>query len=235
MSLLIADCPRCGSKQITFDLVASVLVKIDYDWQETHESFCVCRHCLTPTIFRLKQANRKYLRIPSKSAEESIVLYKTSINTYFDILGYVNKAMNNTDPTPEHLPEKIKLVYEEATQCLAVSCFNASASMFRLCLDLATKDLVLTNSELTITAENNKTLGNRLLWLFNNKLIPIELKRLASCIKNDGNDGAHDGSIGSDEANDLKDFTFIFLEKIYTDLKKLDIAEQRRLSRKSSK
>ncbi|MEO9303158.1 DUF4145 domain-containing protein [Acinetobacter pittii] len=43
-----------------------------------------------------------------------------------------------------------------------------------------------------------------------------DLEELSRCIKDDGNDAAHDGTIGETEANDLLDFTYELLERVYT-------------------
>src|ERR1700731_4686724 len=51
MSLLIADCPRCGSKSITFDVCAQVFRFQESQWKNWYEVFSVCRSCHAPTIF----------------------------------------------------------------------------------------------------------------------------------------------------------------------------------------
>ena len=81
-----------------------------------------------------------------------------------------------------------KLVVEEANSCLASQCFNAAGAMYRLALDLATKDLLPDEGE--PNAKTRRSLGLRVPWLFDNGKIPADLKSLAECLQQDGNDGA---------------------------------------------
>lgn len=59
------------------------------------------------------------------------------------------------------------------------------------------------------------------------------LRELSLCIKEDGNDGAHAGSLTKDDAEDLLDFTFALLERIYTEPERLRLAQERRNARRS--
>ncbi|PSS68757.1 hypothetical protein AYI85_12865 [Shewanella algae] len=72
-------------------------------------------------------------------------------------------------------------------------------------------------------------------WLFDNNRWPSSLRELAVCIRQDGNDGAHDGDLGEDEAEDLLDFTNLFLEEIYTGPEKIRLSQERRRIRKERK
>ncbi len=56
MSELVANCPRCGSVKMTFDLKSSCHVATEYGWKRYYEAFCVCRHCDKSTVFRLSSA-----------------------------------------------------------------------------------------------------------------------------------------------------------------------------------
>jgi hypothetical protein len=78
-------------------------------------------------------------------------------------------------------------------------------------------------------------LGLRLPWLFDNKLLPAELRDLAGCIKEDGNDGAHVGNLTKTDAGDLLDFTVAILERLITEPEKLKRAQQRRDARRPPK
>jgi hypothetical protein len=64
---------------------------------------------------------------------------------------------------------------------------------------------------------NNKTrrdLGLRLPWLFERGILPSDLRDLSSCIREDGNDGAHQGTLTKEEAGDLLDFTNALLAQL---------------------
>lgn len=76
-------------------------------------------------------------------------------------------------------------------------------------------------------------LALRLKWLFDNKLLPEPLRDLASAVKDDGNDGAHDGSLTQEDAENLADFTIALLERLYTEPQRLKLAKERREARAS--
>ncbi len=52
---------------------------------------------------------------------------------------------------PEHLPKDVKTAFDEGASCMASGCFNAGAAMFRLCLDLATKPMLLKKMKMVLT------------------------------------------------------------------------------------
>ena len=60
MSELVSYCPRCGAKEMTFDLLGAILVGIEYSWQHWFEAFCVCRNCKRSTTFVLAQDDISY-------------------------------------------------------------------------------------------------------------------------------------------------------------------------------
>jgi len=70
-------------------------------------------------------------------------------------------------------------------------------------------------------------------WLFRNKLIAAELESLSACIREDGNDGAHAGTLSQTDAEDLQDFTFELLERMYTEPERLRLAKERRDQRRA--
>jgi hypothetical protein len=85
---------------------------------------------------------------------------------------------------------------------------------------------------------NNRTrrdLGLRLPWLFEHGRLPFELRELSSCIREDGNDGTHQGTLTMQEAEDLLDFTTALLERLFTEPRRLEIAKERREKRRVPK
>jgi hypothetical protein len=109
--------------------------------------------------------------------------------------------------------------------------------MFRLCLDLATKDLLPDESDTSIDQPNRKQrrdLGLRVPWLITNGFLPEALGDLAGVVKEDGNDGAHAGNIGREDAEDLLDFTHVLLERLYTEPARIALAAARRVERRQT-
>jgi hypothetical protein len=56
--------------------------------------------------------------------------------------------------------------------------------------------------------------------------LPEALRDLSSCVKEDGNDGAHAGTLTKEDAEDLLDFTTALLERLYTEPKQLALAAE---------
>ncbi len=79
-----------------------------------------------------------------------------------------------------------------------------------------------------------RNLGLRLPWLFDNGSLPEGLRQLSTCVKEDGNDGAHAGTLTTKDAEDLLDFTTVLLERLYTEPERLRLAVERRLQRRNS-
>lgn len=71
----------------------------------------------------------------------------------------------------------------------------------------------------------------RIEWLLDNGKLDRNLEELSSCIKDDGNDGAHEGTLSAIDAEDIKDFAFILLERLYTEPQRLENARARRAIR----
>ena len=106
--------------------------------------------------------------------------------------------------------------------------------MYRLCIDLATKPLLPEGNEHGLNSTIRRSLGLRLNWLFENEILPESLRGLSTAVKDDGNDGAHQGNLGKEEADDLLDFTYLLLERLYTEPQRIARAEQRRRDRHAS-
>lgn len=232
MSELVADCPRCGVKQITFDLTQESHLLTKYHWQYWYEAFCVCRHCGQATIFVLSQNNGKNKEVVHNSG---LLKLKDAVNHWMEIEGHVSEKDEAAKPPPEHLPRDIDSVFREGATCLAVGCHNAAGTMFRLCLDLATRSMLPTDEVEGLNAKTRRDLGLRLPWLFDQRLLPEGLRDLSVCVKDDGNDGAHAGTLTKVEAEDLLDFTFELLERLYTEPERLRLAAARREERRAKK
>ena len=84
-------------------------------------------------------------------------------------------------------------------------------------------------------AKTRRDLGLRIPWLFENGFLPEALKDLSTCIKEDGNDGAHAGNLSVTDAADLLDFTAALLERVYTEPERLRIAKDRRDARRANR
>lgn len=231
MAELVTDCPRCSSKNITFDILSGHIFKTQHGWQNWYEAFSVCRNCCRSTIFVLKESvNSDYEHVHNKGLLNVV----QSLNNYVDVEGYINlKDIGGSKP-PDYLPEDIQLAFNEGATCLSVGCFNASGAMFRLCVDLATKSLLPEDDVDGLNNKIRRSLGLRLKWLLEHKYLPNALEDLSLCIKDDGNDGVHFGNLIKEDAVDLLDFTYILLDRMYSEPERIKLAKERKISRRTN-
>lgn len=73
---------------------------------------------------------------------------------------------------------------------------------------------------------------NKMTWLVS-VTTKEALHDLSSCIKEDGNDGAHAGTSTKVDVEDILDFTTVLLERLYMEPVQLEKAKDRRAERRS--
>ena len=233
MAELVANCPRCGARQITFDVKSVHLIRFQYGWHHTFEAFGICRHCSTSTTFILEE----------KSQHHDIALFQQtsplkitdSLNGYFGVRGFVGLKDLNVSAPPNYTPDRIAKVFREGAACLTLECWNAAGTMFRSCIDLATRPLLPPDEVPSLNRRTRRNLGMRLPWLFDNGRLPNDLREISTCIREDGNDGAHEGTLTKEDAEDLLDFTVALLQRLFTEPRRLEIAKERRAERRAPK
>lgn len=230
MSELVADCPRCGAKEMTFDLRIANFTHTEHGWQRWCEAFCICRRCNNSTVFVLSE------NTSSRQHTDLIAILPKidkAINLIMDVRDYISEKDAAAVPPPEHLTDNIKAAFKEGAACAAIGCPNAAATMFRLCIDLSTRPMLPEGDVKGLNQRIRRSLGLRLPWLFDNGKLPEALRALSTCIKDDGNDGAHEGTLSEEDAADILDFTKVLLERIYTEPKRLELAQERRQARRA--
>ena len=229
MSVLVWDCPRCNSKNMTFDVLATTQIDRRYDWQERAEVFCVCRNCHQSTTLVIAQkeysADVRFISSPAS--------FGGSFNDYFNVEGFICLRDMGAMAAPEFVPEKIAAAFREGATSVVTRCPNAAGAMFRLAVDLTTRPLLPAEETAGLNNKVRRDLGLRLPWLFNNGLLPRELEQLSRCIREDGNDGAHAGTLTKEDALDLQDFSVALLERVFTEPGRLKLAEERRAERRA--
>jgi len=233
MAELVANCPRCGSRHVTFDVTAHVELRRSWDWQLRFEAFGVCRHCHKSTVHLLSLRESQGDQRTRELKEVGPSGLKHSLNDLYDVDGYIGlKDMGGSEP-PEHLPDVIAAAFKEGSTSHVTQCWNAAGTMFRLCVDLATRTLLPPDGTPGgPNAKERRDLGLRIPWLFDNGKLPADLRDLSSCIKDDGNDGAHHGTLTKVEAEDLQDFAATLLERLFTEPARVKLAQSRRDARK---
>ena len=230
MPLIIEKCPRCGTKEITFDVLASSIVGKRDVSANLIESFCICRMCKKSTVFQIMPKTYEINQAFGDHAQINKI--NDSLNRLFNILRPVSIRDNASILPPEYLPAELEERFREGVACLAIECFNAAGTMFRLCLDMATRALLPDSDENPPSSRQRRDLGLRLPWLFESGRLPSDLKALAHCVKEDGNDGAHQGTLAKEDAEDLLDFTVELLKRLYSEPGRIRVAEERRATRR---
>ncbi|PHV02786.1 DUF4145 domain-containing protein [Iodobacter sp. BJB302] len=230
MPELVADCPRCKSKKITFDLTQENYLGQSFNWQFHYEAFCICRNCNKSTVFVLAQKEAKDTLNISKYG---LLKITNAVNHYMIVKDFISLKDTAAIAPPEHIPKDIEAAFNEGAKCLAIGCYNAAATMFRLCIDIGTKDLLPEDHVDGLNSKIRRNLGLRLPWLFDSKRLDESLRDLSMAVKEDGNDGAHEGTLSEHDAEDIVDFTIALLNRIYTEPERLRIATERRKTRRA--
>ncbi len=229
MAEITSKCSRCGTPHTTFDVGAINWRSQSYGWKDVYEVFAVCRACKKGSI--LVAATKTYTTSEVLEKIGGLGQAKGVLNHLVEVVGVINiKDVASIEP-PEHLPAPIEAAFSEGASCLAIGCVNAAAAMFRLCVDLATTDLVPPAEQGGPNHRTARELGLRLAWLFESGKLPEDLHDLSVCIKDDGNDGVHRGTLSSAEAEDLLDFTTELLRRRYTEKERIRLARERKDAR----
>ncbi|MCL8235410.1 DUF4145 domain-containing protein [Klebsiella pneumoniae] len=233
MATLVENCPRCGAQKIAFDVRGAnrcgTYETFSGEQIPEYEVYCVCRECQKTTIYLCDSLERAR---DLSALNWSMALFR--LTEVAKVKRPINPADLDAGEPPEFLPQNIHDAYEEGAKCLTIGCYNAAGTMFRLCLDYATKDL-LPEGDAGPNQKIRRSLGLRMDWLFDNQKLPESLRSLAECVKDDGNDGAHEGALDHAAAEDLEDFTYIFLERLYTEPQRLVQAKARREDRRKNR
>ena len=196
---------------MTFDLVNDLPTHVKYDWQVWFEAFCICRACNKSTVFVLSQTNIH----DKEKIGKGLAKLDRAVNQVMKVEGHIRLKDLAAQQPPEHLPKNIEAAFREGAACMSIGCYNAAGTMFRLCIDFATREKLPEAEVEGLNAKTRRDLGRRLPWLFNNGMLPEALRELSACIKEDGNDGAHQGTLGEEDAGDILDFTYILESAVF--------------------
>ena len=219
-------------KNSNLDCYSSVPVDKPNGWKVYCEVFAVCRVCHKSSILLLSQISKDDDLTSILSKPNKIIETEASLTDFLRFERVITSLDRSVNEPPDHLPKNIERVMREGNKCLSAQCYNAAGAMFRLALDLATKGLLSADGQPSATVRRN--LGLRLPWLFENGYLPRDLRPLAECVQQDGNDAAHDGTITEVEANDVHDFSCELLRQLFTEPERIKIAERRRIERRQN-
>lgn len=234
MATIILDCPRCDAARMTFDTLATVPLIGNPERPDQAEFSASCRGCGLMSVFEAYMHNGViYNRVPNITAA---IQSPFDLGQFYRFMRFVSLADIKAQPVPTELPEIVDSAFQEGVRCLAIGANNAAATMFRLSLDLATKDR-LPDPSLPDgpNARVRSNLAARLEWLFQQGHLPGDLQPMSTVIRDHGNDGAHEGCLDGEEADDIYDFTYLFMDRIYTQPALVEAASQRRQQRRAAR
>jgi hypothetical protein len=218
---------------MTFDTLTAVPTMVQWGWQRWYEVFCLCRNCLRSTVFLLAQKDSDVDKVLKG---RSPIELKDSLNSWFLVEGFISLKDSGAAASPEYVQDPIIAnAFREGAVSLVVGNWNAAGTMFRLAIDLTTRPMLPTEDVSGLNKRTRRDLGLRLPWLFDNGILPNDLRELSSCVREDGNDGAHAGTLTKEDAQDLLDFTTALLERIFTEPERLRLAKERREKRRQSR
>jgi hypothetical protein len=218
---------------MTFDVPSSHYIgRGEVEWVRNYEAFSICRECKGGTIFIIKLKSYAFRDLVGKAEYWSGNAHH---NDAFEVAGFISLKDRVTNEPPAHMPDDIAQVYREGATCASVECFNAAATMFRLCVDIATKPLLPEEAagDPQPTKHERRNLKPRIEWLLKHQRLPVELGDLLENLREDGNDGAHAGTLSQADADDVADFTHLLLQRLYTDPARLTLARERRETRRA--
>lgn len=206
------DCIRCGTKATTFDVKAWSFIGV-FDSYPHWECACCCRKCSRTSLVVLE---------PKSQNERDPGAHKGHPLDYSYDLAEQVLLVGLARECPTFVPAELSSVFDEGARCLGLGCHEAAGTMFRKVIDRATRGLLPDQP-----ADGDKShpdylawkvrrdLRLRLDWLLAKQLVPRALEPILDSVREDGNDAAHD-VIGLEEAQDLEDFTVVFLEAMFT-------------------
>lgn len=229
MTQYITDCPRCGAKHSTHDFIGS----IPLGWLTENlcelEVFLRGRCCSRSHVRNIVLDDRHY-DAGFLNNINGLAQHTFTVDRVDSDMGPIQVIEGLVRVAPQHLPEKVNNIVTEGHKCLSNGCYNAAGACYRLVLDIVSKSEV---SEIDPEKLSSlRTIYQRVEWLAQEKHFPPTLKELADCIRHDGNDAAHDGSLIKIDAEELADFTDEFLTRIYTDRRRIELAAERRTKRR---
>ena len=86
MSQLVADCPRCGAKKMTFDLVSQQFLS-NFLGLGRYEAFCICRDCRKTTTFLLLQRFKQHNDLLDKTPLSKL---SKTVNHFMEVHSHVS-------------------------------------------------------------------------------------------------------------------------------------------------
>jgi len=202
MAFFIRDCVRCGVRKVQHFLVGSNCVDGYKNWEVAG----ACADCKSISIYAWRSSDASIspanytgsLEQPNAKLEDAPIRIAT---TAIEL--------------SEHIPVRIAGLFREANECRQMTWYEASGSMYRKTLDVATK-YIYTHDPRLEGKEPAQALRVRIKSLGEMNILEKDIVELADIVALDGNDATHDvDPYTREEAEALEDLTLDLLERLF--------------------
>ena len=219
---LVLNCPHCGTTGAGFTGVHS-RQREDETRRPVWDVFAYCRVCQAGIVLVVRSA-QGYNPLASEWR---------SRRTTFSI-ERVHPAPA-TEVAPKYTPDPIAKDFKEGLRCLRRGDFNAAGMVFRKALQRATTALAKAHS--MDPFESKTTLHRRINALAKDGHLTDSMRDLATAIRLDGNEAAHeeDQDFDKDAATQIQEFTELFLIYAFNLPERVKLASQSRTAPASPK
>ena len=159
MAELVYECPRCGVQRVTFRIRGIIPDRTIPDQYNKYDYFCECGVCHSAVVLNIRLRNDLFSR---QLSSDEVIKKAGMIDNHITVLGYSTSADYIYKRPPEFLPPDIEAAFIEGAKCMSIGCYNAAATMFRLCLDFATKSLLPEGEAIGLNNSTRRSLGLRM-------------------------------------------------------------------------
>ena len=132
-----------------------------------------------------------------------------------------------TPSAPDHVPNPLAKNFIEALTNLQGDRFTSAGIMFRKVLETSTKQLA--------PGTDGDNLKKRISKLVTDGKIAAEMGELADCIRDEGNVAAHEEEFDQESAEQIHEFTYLYLTYVYTLPHRIQDANAKRKAKKAKK
>ena len=212
--MLVSTCPHCKSRRMSFSFQGESYMQEEYFG--TWNTFWTCSYCDAAIIAILEPSSETAnTHSPSQLGN--------TLTKHFAIMEVHPKT---STATLDHVPNSILDTYIEANSCLDHQGWTSAGIMFRKVLEMTTVELGPKDNKF-----RSKPLYHRIEELAATNLLPDSMRELAHEIRLGGNVAAHEEEYSKEEAEELREFSELFLTYLFTLPHK--ISASRRKSRSS--
>ena len=196
MAEFVYDCPHCYTKSVGFRGHGSEGRELSWSAYRWNTLF-VCRRCRNGIVVIL---------VNNSSSLDPMDVDGVPTHYGFELEAVYPAPI--IPSAPEHVPEPLARNYVEAFENLQSGRWDSAGVMFGRTLEMATKDLA--------PGTERDSLKKRIDRLVNNGTMDPTIGDLADCIRDERNAVVHEEEFDKESAEQLHEFTHLFLTYTYS-------------------